>query len=340
MTAAYGTGGLGRTTTATPALSFTLAAGTGVMVAIEWDASATFTSIVSTLGNTYTLVGAEITAFGMKTRVYRSVTTVTGSETVTITLSGSVVSVRTYDIATGIDAANDSGTPSVDAASPWTGTNVTPATADNVVMSVCVNNSVNAATTFTAGNSYTKTQEETDASSFWPLATGYRITASASAIGGSWTASQGSSAYVWNVAFTSAGAGSPATISSATPSGTLGTSTSATLGATTDQTSGTLYGVVDVAASITGITVAQVKAGQNNAGAAPVASGNSTVSTTSPSIGVSGLTANTLYSYAVAQNNTNGDSNVLTGTFTTATAAVNGIRDYGPRGALKTLLTM
>jgi hypothetical protein len=114
--------------------------------------------------------------------------------------------------------------------------------------------------------------------------------------------------------------GSPATLSSATPSGTLGTATTATLGATTDQTTGTFYGVVDTAGNISGITAAQVKAGDNNGDTAAVAASNSAVSTTTPSTGVTGLTADTAYSYAVVQNNANGDSNVLTGTFTTAVA--------------------
>jgi hypothetical protein len=154
----------------------------------------------------------------------------------------------------------------------------------------------------------------------------------------------------WTIASSNAGwaaiavaykevAGSAATLSSATPSGTLASTTSATLGATTDSATGTFYGVVDVAANITGITATQVKAAQNNAGGAPVASGNSTVSTTSPSVGVSGLTANTLYSYAVVQNN-GSDSNVLTGTFTTAAITLPDVGKYGPQGALRTLLTM
>lgn len=113
-------------------------------------------------------------------------------------------------------------------------------------------------------------------------------------------------------------AGSPATLSAATPSGTLATSTTATLGATTDQSTGTLYGVVDTAANISDITATQIKAGQNNASASAAASCDATISTTSPSCGVTGLTAGTAYSYAEVQNNANGDSNVVTGTFTTA----------------------
>lgn len=98
------------------------------------------------------------------------------------------------------------------------------------------------------------------------------------------------------------------------------TSTTATIGATTDQTSGTFYVVVDTAANLSGVTATQIKAGQKASGSAALASGNSAVSTTTPSVGVTGLSQSTLYSYAAVQNNSNGDSNVLTGTFTTSAA--------------------
>lgn len=109
------------------------------------------------------------------------------------------------------------------------------------------------------------------------------------------------------------------TISSATPSGTLGTQTTATIGCTTDDNTGTLYVVVETA-SLTGITASQIKAGQNAGGTAADASANSAVSTTSPSAGVTGLTAGTAYNYAALQFS-GGNSNILTGTFTTASAA-------------------
>lgn len=107
------------------------------------------------------------------------------------------------------------------------------------------------------------------------------------------------------------------TISSPTPSGTLGTDTTATIGCTTDDSTGTLYVVVDTA-SLSGITASQIKAGQNASSAAADASGNSSVSGSSPSVGVTGLTASTAYNYAVLQFS-GGNSNVLTGTFTTGT---------------------
>lgn len=117
---------------------------------------------------------------------------------------------------------------------------------------------------------------------------------------------------------------SPATLSSPTPSGTLGTQNTATLGATTNQTSGTFYAVVDTAGNISGITASQVKAGQNNASAGAVDDCSASVSTSTPSCGVSGLTDSTAYSYAAVQNNANGDSNVVTGTFTTAASGGGG----------------
>ena len=109
-------------------------------------------------------------------------------------------------------------------------------------------------------------------------------------------------------------------LSSPTPSGTIATATTATIGATTNQASGTFYAVVDTAANLSGVTATQIKAGQKASGSAALAANSAAVSTTTPSAGVTGLTAGTLYSYAAVQNNSNGDSNVVTGTFTTAAA--------------------
>lgn len=111
----------------------------------------------------------------------------------------------------------------------------------------------------------------------------------------------------------------PATLSSPTPSGTLGTQTTATLGASTNQSSGTLYAVASATqAHITGITAAQVIAGQNSSSAAASFAANAAVSTASPSVGLTGLSGATLYYYALAQVTSGGNSNVVTGSFTTA----------------------
>jgi hypothetical protein len=128
--------------------------------------------------------------------------------------------------------------------------------------------------------------------------------------------------FVWYVAV---GSNEPALVepvlSAPTPSGTIGTQTTATIGATTDQNSGTFYAVVGTGSDVVGITEVEIKAGQIAGGAAATASGNSAVTTTSPSVGVTGLTLGTTYVYAAVQNNASGDSNIVTGSFTTAPAA-------------------
>lgn len=109
-----------------------------------------------------------------------------------------------------------------------------------------------------------------------------------------------------------------ATLSSPTPSGLLGTQFTVTTGASTDQVSGTLYSVVDSAANLSGVTASQIKAGQKASGAAALASGNAAVASGTPSVLISGLTPGVLYSCSEVQNNTNGDSNIVSTTFTTA----------------------
>lgn len=107
------------------------------------------------------------------------------------------------------------------------------------------------------------------------------------------------------------------TLSSPTPSGTLGTATTASVGATTDNAC-TLYVVVDSAANMSGITETQVLALHNNANAAPVASGTAATGIGAGTVPVTGLTGSTAYSYAVAAIGAGGNSvNVVTGTFTT-----------------------
>lgn len=134
----------------------------------------------------------------------------------------------------------------------------------------------------------------------------------------SWSITSGSGTHTWIVrAFVLVPGAAAATLSSPTPSGTLGTSTTATIGATTNTTSGTFYAVVDSSANLSGVTAAQIKAGQKASGAAALAACNAAVSTTTPSCGVTGLSAGVLYSYAAVQNSAGGDSNVVTGTFTT-----------------------
>lgn len=127
-------------------------------------------------------------------------------------------------------------------------------------------------------------------------------------------------------------------LSAATPSGTIGTTTTATIGATSDQATGTFYVVVDTSGNLAGVTAAEIKAGQRAGGAAALAHNDVAVSTTSPSAGVTGLVANTAYAYAAIQNNANGDSNIVTGTFTTASGSATSRPGSG--GARSRVATM
>lgn len=128
---------------------------------------------------------------------------------------------------------------------------------------------------------------------------------------------------------------SAATLSNPTPSGTIGTQTTATCGATTNQSSGTLYVVASATqAHITGITAAQVVAGQTSSGGAAPFSNSAGVSTATPSVGLTSLSGSTLYYYALAQVTSGGNSNVITGSFTTAASTRSvSVTLYGANGS-------
>lgn len=113
-----------------------------------------------------------------------------------------------------------------------------------------------------------------------------------------------------------------ATISSGTPSGAIGTQRRVTLGATSTQSTGTFYGVISATeADITGITAAQVYAGQYAGGGAATLAGNAAVTDSTPSVEITGLTPATTYYYAVMHRVGTENSNVIsTGSFTTAVA--------------------
>jgi len=134
--------------------------------------------------------------------------------------------------------------------------------------------------------------------------------------------------------------GTAPVLSAPTPSGTIGTQTTATIGATTTQSTGNFYVVVDSSANLAGVTATQIKAGQRASGAAAAAAGDVAVSTTSPSVGVTGLVANTAYAYAAVQNNANGDSNIVTGTFTTASATAASGTTPGPLSGRRIAILM
>lgn len=136
-----------------------------------------------------------------------------------------------------------------------------------------------------------------------------------------WAETGGSGETNYVHAWTNDFADNAPTLSSPTPSGTLGTQGQATLGATSTQSTGTFHSVVSsTQGDITGITAAQILAEQYAGGGAATFADASAVSDTTPEVTVTGLSANTTYYYAVMHRVGTSNSNVVTGSFTTAVA--------------------
>jgi len=167
--------------------------------------------------------------------------------------------------------------------------------------------------------------------------TGSRIVGSGSAM--SWTFTGGTMEVQQGaVALSPASAGdtTPPVLTSATGSATG--PTTATIGATTDEGNGTLYGVVTTSA--TQPSVAQIKAGQDHAGAAAPWGGSTTVSSTgAKTISATGLTASTTYyGHLVHSDSAGNDSNrISSSSFTTS--SIPGLTSNPLKNNTGTLLT-
>lgn len=126
----------------------------------------------------------------------------------------------------------------------------------------------------------------------------------------------------------------PADLSSPTASN-VG-ATTVTVGASTDQTSGTLYAVLVTSASLlSGITAAQIIAGQDNTGT-NVGAGqalSTAINSANPAMNFTGLSDNTTFYGAIVQVNANGNSDIVFVSFTTqvlVTTRSTSFRMYNP----------
>lgn len=121
-------------------------------------------------------------------------------------------------------------------------------------------------------------------------------------------------------------------LTAGTPTGTIGTYNSVTPGFTTNTAGGSAVAVLDIPSKITGITTAQVKALQNNLGAAPVKSASmiaAIVSGTNAFPQQTGISPDTDYSIAIVQTVNGIDSAPLIFSFRTAvTPAVTAPSGY------------
>lgn len=118
------------------------------------------------------------------------------------------------------------------------------------------------------------------------------------------------------------GGASSATISDATPSGTIGTANTATVGCTTDTEEGTLYAVLSETDNVEEADPEEIEAGENENGDPADFADDVEVTDSSPEVSFTSLTAATTYYYAMVHKTDGGYSNVLSGSFTTAAAAV------------------
>lgn len=325
--AVAGVVGSGTSTVATG--SFTSTAGNCMAVIVSTASSVTSCSLVNVGGDSWVAHSANpLTAGAVRGWAFYAQNLVGHiGDLITATLSGAdsaslvmdefsgVLTASILDTSfSGTDGSNTTSHSAGSAATTGGNSDIWAGNAEDLASGTAVH---------TAGSGWTKGSENNDANSYATSVTQYRVAQPQGTYTNASTTSAASRFAGLVFAFKNTGwaaSGGAAVLSSPTPSGTLGTSTTATLGCTTDTSSGTLYGVVDTAANISGITAAQVKLGQNKNSVAAVASGNSAVSTSTPSVAVSGLTQSTAYSYAEAQD-TGSNSNVVTGTFTTAAGA-------------------
>lgn len=175
------------------------------------------------------------------------------------------------------------------------------------------------ATHFAAGSSGTSTTPM----SGWALqasATGFVVYDSISLVATATTAlnptwSTGGNVENANaIAVFAPGAAPPVAVLSAPTSSSI-SSTTATVGATTTSSSGVLY--VVAATSGTTPSVAQIKAGQNSAGATVPSAAVGIGASGAVTANLTGLTSSTAYTYYIVHTNAGGDSNIVSGTFTT-----------------------
>lgn len=315
-------------TSVTPAKT-TAATGSGFVISANFDSARTLNSVADSKGNTYVLRGLQITdgPGGFKTATYLCPSGAGGSgHTATGTMDTiGLLSMYFGEITTtgGNGVTFDQVNQTNDTGSPFDSGNITTTVATELLVSFFGGNSGSpTATHSAAANSFTilTGADITDGVTQWTGAMASRNVSSTGVYSASWTEVLGtrSGVHIFSV---SEASGTPATLSAPTPSGTLGTPTTATVGATSDQATGTFYAVLSLTNNVAAATGTQIKAGQNSTGAAAAFNSNSAISSTSPQTGFTGLTASTAYFYAAVQNNPNGDTNVVSGTFTTGTAS-------------------
>lgn len=159
----------------------TQATGSGIELVVNFEAAVTFTSVTDSKGNTWTQIGSEITDSGtvVKMRRYRCNNAIGGSgHTFTLTCSGANVcgiAVVEELASVGAGVALDQEGVINDTASAYDSGSETTTIADEMLIGGFTCQGGGGTYTHTVGNSFTLIDEETNGTSFFPLATMYRI---------------------------------------------------------------------------------------------------------------------------------------------------------------------
>lgn len=159
----------------------TQVSGSGLVLVVNYQASATFTSVTDSKGNTWTQIGSTITDDGtvLTMRRYRCANAVGGSShTFTLTCTASnVCGIAAVEILTtnGAGVVLDQQAVQNDSASPYVSPGVTTAIANEMLIGGFSGQGPAGTYTHTFGNSFTLVNEETDGNQFFPLATCSRI---------------------------------------------------------------------------------------------------------------------------------------------------------------------
>jgi hypothetical protein len=189
--ALVGARGTGGGNTATTTAGTTTASGSTFVAACSWDATATSPGVTDSKGNTYTAVGTpQLDTFGAYVQLFVCQNGAGGSShTATFTTTGSSYPVIHLIEITGAETASlDKTAQGQDFASPFTLTSPTLSQADEIVISVCGNQSGTGAYATSTG---TLLSQEPDTGSYWTSGVGYIIVASTAAVTPSWTKGAG-----------------------------------------------------------------------------------------------------------------------------------------------------
>ncbi len=291
-----------------------------------WSDDAPYSDLIDSLGNTFTFIGSQIEA-GIPKRVhhFRGQIATGGAATLTgrffsdsgLTTPASVA--WRQMVACRLDGvvAYQSGNQGTDAGSNPTNTlNTTVSVQPAFILMVGVDYQSG---TLTAGSGFTDVAFITGSgggSSLDGRVQSKTVTATG-AQGGNF----GNSAFdrsVYVIAAFTEGTADPTPPVLTSPTGVATGSTTATVGATTDEGNGTMYAVVTTSA--TQPSVAQIKAGQNHAGAAASWAGTLAISSTgAKTLSATGLSPTTAYYAHVVHTDaaTNDSNRVSSAAFTT-----------------------